>query len=41
LQACHVPHVLPEGQNEKQAHACSGFHHCPIKVEGPTLGLDL
>jgi hypothetical protein len=41
VQAHHIPHVLSKGQNEKQARAHSGFHHWPIEVESPTLGLDL
>jgi hypothetical protein len=36
-----VPHVLPEGRDKEQAHACPGFHYRPIEVEGPTFGLYL
>jgi hypothetical protein len=41
VQAHYVPHVFFEGRDEDQAHTCSDFHHRPVEVEGPTLGLDL
>jgi hypothetical protein len=41
VQGHCIPHMFPEGRDEKQVRARFGFHRRPVEVEGPTLGLDL
>jgi hypothetical protein len=40
MEAYHVAHMFPEGQDKEQANTCSGFHKRPIEVHGPKFGLD-
>jgi hypothetical protein len=41
VQTHDIPHVFPDGRDEEQAHARPGFHHQPVEIEVPALGLDL
>jgi hypothetical protein len=36
-----VPHVLPEGRDEEQAHTRTYLHHRAVEVQGPAFSLDL
>ena len=40
MDANHVPHVYPEGQNKDQPHADAFLHQQSIKVHRPVLLVD-